>query len=159
MAISKSILITGCSAGGIGSALALELAKRGHHIFATARTVSKIPAELTNLSNVTVLTLDVTSTESLVGAAKIVSESGRSLDALINNAGGGYVAPVLDVDIEEAKKLYDTNVWGCIRAIQAFADLLIASRGRIINLCSIGGVLNMPWICKACHNPYHPAPC
>ncbi|KAF5015554.1 hypothetical protein F66182_13073, partial [Fusarium sp. NRRL 66182] len=44
----KSILITGCSANGIGASLALCLSahKENHHIFATARDTSKIPVEL-----------------------------------------------------------------------------------------------------------------
>jgi short-subunit dehydrogenase len=49
----KTILITGCSANSIGAALALSLAKRGHHIFATARSPAKIPSPLTTLSSST----------------------------------------------------------------------------------------------------------
>jgi NADP-dependent 3-hydroxy acid dehydrogenase YdfG len=145
---SKSVLVTGCSAGGIGSAIALVLAKEGHHIFATARNTSKISEELSTLSNVTVLSLDVTSQPSVIAAAKAVTESGHGLDVLVNNAGAGYVTPILDMDIERAQRLYDTNLWGSIRTIQAFADLLIASRGRIINISSMGCTMNMPWLCR-----------
>jgi short-subunit dehydrogenase len=52
MPATKSILITGCSAEGIGAALALVLAQRGHHACVTARNVDKIPDTLKNLSNV-----------------------------------------------------------------------------------------------------------
>lgn len=142
----KSVLITGCSAGGIGAAIAAHLAKEGHHIFVTARNTSKIPKHLSTLSNVTLLPLDVSSAESVDAAARAVAESGRGLDVLVNNAGAGYVMPILDIDIDEAKRLYDTNVWGVVRTVQAFASLLIKSRGRIVNLSSIGGALNMPWI-------------
>ena len=51
----KSILITGCSSRGIGAALALALARRSHHIFATAQNPTRIPEEISSLSNVTVL--------------------------------------------------------------------------------------------------------
>jgi len=150
----KTVLITGCSAGGIGGALALALAKQGHHIFATARNPSKIAAELTALSNVTVLTLDVTSQASVQSAAKAVTSSGRGLDVLVNNAGVGYVAPILDMDIEQVQKLYETNVWGCVRTVQAFQDLLIASRGRVVNLGTVASFVNMPWMCKSpCQTP------
>jgi NAD(P)-dependent dehydrogenase (short-subunit alcohol dehydrogenase family) len=145
----KSILVTGCSAGGIGAAIALLLARKGHHVFATARNTSKIPEELTTLSNVTVLSLDVTSMPSVTAAAKTVRESGHGLDVLVNNAGLGYVTPILDMDIERAQKLHDTNLWGSVRTIQAFKDLLIASHGRIVNIISCGAVLPLPW-----HAPY-----
>lgn len=145
----KSVLVTGCSAGGIGAAIALLLARNGHHVFATARNTSKLPEDLTTLSNVTVLSLDVTSMPSVIAAAKAVSESGRGLDVLVNNAGLGYVTPILDMDIERAQKLYDTNLWGSVRMIQAFKDLLIASHGRIVNIISCGAVVPLPW-----HAPY-----
>lgn len=145
----KSILVTGCSAGGIGAAIALLLARKGHHVFATARNTSKLSEELTTLSNVTVLSLDVTSMSSVMAAAKAVSESGRGLDVLVNNAGLGYITPILDMDIEQAQKLYDTNLWGSVRMIQACKDLLIASHGRIVNIISCGAVVPLPW-----HAPY-----
>ena len=81
----KTVLITGCSAGGIRGALALALAKQGHHVLATARNPFKIAAELAVLSSVTVMTLDVTSKASVQPAAKAVTSSGRGLDVLVNN--------------------------------------------------------------------------
>lgn len=142
----KSVLVTGCSAGGIGGAIALNLATSGHHVFATARNTAKIAPELSSLPNVTVIQMDVTSSASVTEAAKIVTESGRGLDALVNNAGGGYGAPILDMDIDKAKRLHEVNVWGVVRCVKAFSDLLIESRGRIVNMSSVGAVVNMPWI-------------
>ncbi|KAI1121119.1 dehydrogenase with different specificitie [Nemania abortiva] len=144
--VPKTILVTGCSDGGIGAAIALALAKRGHHVFATARTVSKIPATLSELDNVTTLHLDVTSSESVTQAAEAVAASGRALDVLLNNAGAAYAMPVLDIDIARAQRLYDVNLWGPIRTVQAFASLLIASHGRIVNMSTVGAVINTPWI-------------
>lgn len=147
MSSSKKILVTGCSSKGIGAELALEIAKRGHTVFATARNPAKIPSELTNLSNVHVLTLDVTSAASVEDAVAAVKKHGEGcLDVLVNNAGRGYTMPLLDVDIEEAKTLHDANVWGCLRATQGFADLLIASKGRVVMMSSVGGATNTPWI-------------
>ncbi|CAJ2510214.1 Uu.00g061140.m01.CDS01 [Anthostomella pinea] len=142
----KTILVTGCSAGGIGAAICGALATRGHHVFVTARDTSKVPESLSALSNVTVLRLDVCWTESVSETAKLVAESGRGLDVLVNNAGAGYAMPLLDVDIERAQRLYDLNVWGPIRAVQAFSKLLIASRGRVVNISTVGAVVNTPWI-------------
>ncbi|KAI1411985.1 oxidoreductase [Hypoxylon sp. FL1857] len=147
---SKTILVTGCSAGGIGAAVAFALVKRNHHVFATARNTSKIPQSLSDSPNVTVLQLDVSSPPSIAEAVKIVAESGRGLDVLFNNAGAGYAMPILDIDVQRAQQVYDTNVWGPIRTIQAFSQLLIASRGRIVNLSTCGAVMNTPWIGAYC---------
>ncbi|KFA71215.1 hypothetical protein S40288_03873 [Stachybotrys chartarum IBT 40288] len=133
MPTPKSILLTGRSADGIGAAMALVLAQRGHHIFATARNPAKIPEALRSSANVTVLSLDVADLASVAAAAVAVADFGHGLDVLVNNAGIEYVQPVLDIDIVVAQQLMDVNLWGPIRMIQAFADLLIASRGRVVN--------------------------
>ena len=142
----KTILITGCSAGGIGAALAHTLASQGHNVYATARNTSKIPTELSKLANVMTLQLDVTSTSSVTEAAKAVAADRKGLDVLDNNAGAGFTMPLLDVDIARAQQVHDTNLWGMLRAVQAFADLLIASQGRVVNISSVGAVVNTPWI-------------
>jgi NAD(P)-dependent dehydrogenase (short-subunit alcohol dehydrogenase family) len=147
--MSKSILITGCSAGGIGASLALSLSQRkeNHHIFATVRNTSKIPKELHNRPNVTILALDVASSSSVTEAAKLVRASGHGLDVLINNAGLPFSMPLLDVNLEDAQKVYDVNLWGVVRMIQAFADMIIERKGRIVNVGSIGGMVHLPWNC------------
>jgi NADP-dependent 3-hydroxy acid dehydrogenase YdfG len=53
--------------------------------------------------------------------------------------------PLLDSNIADVKRVYDTNVIGTILAIQAFAPLLIAAKGTIINIGSIAGVAPLPW--------------
>lgn len=155
MSARKSILITGCSDGGIGAALALTLAQRGHHVFATSRNVDTIPDTLKSSVNVTVLPLDVADAASATAAARAVAESGHGLDVLVNNAGVGYVRPVLDIDIGAAQRLFDVNLWGPLRMIQAFADLLVASRGRIVNVSTSASVVYSPWVCKF-HTPQQP---
>lgn len=145
----KTVLITGCSAGGIGASLAHSLAKRDHHVFVTARNVSKIADDLSSLPNVTTLALDITSKESIAEAADAVKKSGRGLDILINNAGGGYAMPILDIDVDKAKDLYELNVWAQIRMIQGFADQIIERRGRIVNISTCAVPMHTPWICTS----------
>jgi 1-acylglycerone phosphate reductase len=82
----KTILITGCSAGGIGDGLAQAFHQRGQKVIATARSLSKI-RHLKELG-ITVLALDVTIEASLKEAAENVSAiTGGRLDILVNNAG------------------------------------------------------------------------
>jgi NAD(P)-dependent dehydrogenase (short-subunit alcohol dehydrogenase family) len=143
---TDSVLVTGCTAGGIGAALCHEFQRRGLHVFATARTPSKV-GDLQKLSNVTVLALDVTSASSIAEAAKAVeSKTGGRLKYLVNNSGLQYVMPTLDLDIEEAKRMYDVNVWGVIAMVQAFAPLVIAAKGSIVNIASIAGHLYPPYM-------------
>jgi len=52
--------------------------------------------------------------------------------------------PVLDIDIDVAKKVYDVNVFGVIRTTQAFSSLVIAAEGTIVIIGSIAGI--MPYV-------------
>src|SRR5689334_19116704 len=114
----KSVLITGCSAGGIGGGLAEAFHENGYYVFATARTPSKISQSLAEASNVTVLTLDVLSSESIAAAVESVTRvTGGKLDVLVNNSGRLMVMPALDTSIEEGKRLFDTNYWAVLAMI------------------------------------------
>lgn len=142
----KSVLITGCSAGGIGFALAAAFQQRGLHVFATARTLSKM-VDLEKLPNITLLSLDVTSSSSIAGAVNAVqAQTGGTLDYLVNNAGGGFIMPVLDTDIDEGRRLFEVNVFGVLAVTQAFAPLIIAAKGTVVNNSSIAGCIDAPYL-------------
>lgn len=148
MSTPKTVLITGCSAGGIGFALAEEFQSRGCHVFATARSLAKMEA-LSKLPNVTLLPLDVCSQASIEAAVSAVSaQTGGTLDYLINNAGAVYVMPILDSDMQKAKSLFDVNLWGVIAVTQAFAPLVIASQGAIVNISSLAALMYTPYYGK-----------
>lgn len=141
----KSVLITGCSAGGIGPALAQAFHQKGYHVFATARSPSKIPSSLSSASDVTVLKLDVLSSESIAAAVKSVSQqTGGRLDVLVNNSGTNIIMPALDVDIGEARELFELNFWAPLAMMRAFAPLLIEARGCLVNNTSASAVSPMP---------------
>ncbi|EXJ73923.1 uncharacterized protein A1O5_02217 [Cladophialophora psammophila CBS 110553] len=141
----KTVLITGCSAGGIGWAMAKIFHERGFHVFATVRDRSKA-ADLSELSNVDVLELDVTIAETISQCKDTVAKrTGGKLDILVNNAGVESVCPLLEVDVVEAKRQYDVNVWGPLAMVQAFAPLLIEAKGVVSNHSSVDAVLSMVW--------------
>ncbi|KAJ5304897.1 U2 snRNP component prp10 [Penicillium atrosanguineum] len=134
-----SVLITGCSDGGIGSGLALVFQERGYHVFATVRDPEKASA-LKNLPNVTLLTLEVTHLSDILAAKHIVSvQTGGILSYLINNAGRNHFMPLLDEDIDTAKEIFNINVWGPLAMTQAFAPLLMKANGTLVNITSIAG--------------------
>jgi 1-acylglycerone phosphate reductase len=87
----KSVLITGCSAGGIGSALAEIFHHHGWLVFATARDLNK--AQHLKALGCEIILLDVMNDETIQAAVKVVqNKGGGKLDMLINNAGLGIKA-------------------------------------------------------------------
>ena len=145
----KTVLITGCSPGGIGWSMAKTFHQRGFYVFATARNPSK-SAELAELSDIEILELDVTVPKTIARCKEMVAKrTGGRLDVLVNNAGVEFNSPLLDTDVAEAKKLYDVNVWGPLAMVQAFAPLLIEAKGVVFNQSSIDGALNMVWAGKS----------
>ncbi|KAJ5987852.1 hypothetical protein N7481_003062 [Penicillium waksmanii] len=137
----RSILITGCSQGSAGNALALEFASKGFRVFATARSLKA----LANLQgdNIETLTLDVTDASSIKAlAAQISSRTGGSLDMLFNNAGTLYEAPAIEADPARVRALFNTNVFGLMEVTTAFTPLLLASVSSsfspiIVNVASV----------------------
>jgi 1-acylglycerone phosphate reductase len=144
----KHALVTGCSRGGIGFALCHALSTKGIHVFATARTLSRM-TELQDLPNVTLLALDVTNKASIAAAVEAVrKETGGTLDYLFNNAGMSQAMPLLDADLDEGRAMFEVNVWGAVAMVQAFAPLLIAAQGTVVNLASLVVSLHTLWTCE-----------
>ena len=142
----KSVLITGCSAGGIGSALVEAFQKKGFHVFATARSTSKMEP-LAALDNVTLLQLDVTSRESIEEAVSVVKkQTGGTLDVLVNNSGAAYSVPALDADLQATRDMFEVNFFGTVLPTQLFAPLVIAAKGSIVNICSTAAHAHPPWM-------------
>ncbi|KAI4860415.1 putative short-chain dehydrogenase/reductase [Hypoxylon rubiginosum] len=147
----KTVLITGCGPGGIGSALATEFHTRGHRVFATDVSSSHL-AHLEDRGMET-LALDVTSQPSVEAAAVTVSErTGGRLDILVNNAGVLHAMPFADADVAAARRLFDVNVLGVIAVTQAFLpQLLAAARDRaggdaiVANVCSVNSEIRPPF--------------
>jgi 1-acylglycerone phosphate reductase len=135
----RTVLITGCSDGGLGAALAIAFHKAGLHVYATARNPSKM-TQLVSLG-IETFTLDVLSDSSIAACVSKLSD----LDILANNAGATYTMPVSDLSIPEAKKLFDLNVWSYLAVTQAFLPLLLKSKGMIVNQTSVASVVTIPF--------------
>ncbi|KAL7266361.1 NADPH-dependent 1-acyl dihydroxyacetone phosphate reductase [Rhizina undulata] len=146
----KTVLITGAGVGGIGGALAKEFHLKGYRVFATARRIETI-APLAEEFGIETLPLDVTSQESVDAAKKeIVAATGGKLDVLVNNAGISYTMPATDLEIDTVKELFDVNVFGVMRMVKAFADVLVEARGVIANVGSIASI--MPFVFGSSYN-------
>lgn len=141
----KWALITGVSEGGLGDALAKELLAKQFNIIATGPTMSQLDY-LAESAHIHRLVLDVTSKESILAAAEPVrSLTSGYLNILINNAGYGYMTPVLDANIDAITRNFSVNVFGLIAVTQAFFPMLQKAQGIIVNQASIAG---LPGICQ-----------
>lgn len=107
------VLVTGCSEGGIGHAMARAFAAAGCAVVATARSRGSMRG-LDGDPRFLLLELDVRSDESARAAvAGALREHGR-IDVLVNNAGVHLVAPLAEVPMESFHQVFDTNVYGRI---------------------------------------------
>jgi 1-acylglycerone phosphate reductase len=141
----KPVLITGCSDGGIGSALALTFAQRGFLVFASARNVSSM-TKLENLPNVRLLTLDVTKMEDMHTVTTFVKkETDDTLYFFVNNAAQTRYMPLLhDEDgFKQAKEIFELYLYSHMRIVQASVPLFIQAKGRAVYVSSASGYLNI----------------
>ncbi len=136
----KAVLVTGASTG-IGRKITERLAAAGFFVFAGARKEADLK-ELDAIDNVDGVRLDVTKPEEIAAAVETVRKSGRGLYAVVNNAGVAIVGPALQTSDEDFDFIFEVNVYGPFRVTKAFAPLVIESRGRIVNIGSISGILS-----------------
>ena len=133
---TQRALITGCSTG-IGRATALELHARGYEVIATARR----PESIEDLEVSGRIALDVDSDESVAAA---VAEAGP-IDVLVNNAGFGVEGPIETVPLDEVRRMFETNVFGSARMIQAcLPGMRERGSGTIVNVTSTAAIAAPP---------------
>lgn len=139
-------LVTGCSEGGIGHALAMELAARGYQVIASSRSASTIAKSLKELPNVEVMDLDVCSLVSISHAVSSILQKHGRIDILINNAGVPCNTPTAETPLSLLESTFKTNVFGPIALIEAVVPCMVQARqGKIVNIGSIGGFVAGPW--------------
>ncbi|KAM0246502.1 hypothetical protein ACHAQJ_010184 [Trichoderma viride] len=134
MAAKRTVLISGCSDGSLGSELARAFHRNGWRTFASARNLAKL--KQCETAGLELVQLDTTSDESVAACVARVSElTGGSLDVLVNNAGAGYSMPVMDLDIAQTRQLFELNVFSLITVTRAFFPLLVksSSGGLVVN--------------------------
>jgi len=138
----RVVLLTGASSG-IGQATAELLAARGHRVFGGARSASTTRL----LAGVEPVTLDVREEASVKACVEEVRSRADRIDVLINNAGINLVGAVEETSIGQAQALFDTNVIGVLRMIQAvLPGMRGQGAGLIVNISSILGLIPAPFM-------------
>jgi len=163
---NMAVVITGCSTG-FGRTLTLNLSSRGIVVFAGVRKqqdAESLKGEAKCPDNVIPFIGDVTNVDQLQQAAEMVrnelTQSGKQLLGLINNAGFGYYGPVEVSSVSKTRQMFEVNVFGLIQASQAFIPLLrefgskTPLRARIINISSGAGLVTIPHAGAYCASKY-----
>lgn len=138
----KTALVTGASAG-IGEATVKLLLQRGYKVYAAARRIEKM-AELKEAGAI-LIDLDVTNTSSIEQAIQQINAESGGVDVLINNAGYGSLGSIEEVDLDEARRQFEVNVFGLAKLIQQVTPYMREKRaGKIVNISSVGGKIYEP---------------
>ena len=135
--------ITGCSTG-FGRELATQALERGYRVVVTARKPDEVEA-LAAKGEALVLKLDVTDQNQIDTAIKAAEKQFGGIDVLVNNAGIGYFAAVEESEEKEVRRMFEINVFGMGRVIQAaLPGMRRRRKGFIVNISSVAGLRSFP---------------
>jgi len=138
-----SWLITGIG-GGLGRALAEAALARGDTVVGTTRKDSDSAFEALAPGRAHALSVDLTDEASVKAAVAKAEEITGGIDRLVNNAGYGLIGAIEEVSIEEAKALFDVNLFAPLRMLRAVLPYMRARRaGHVVNITSVSG--HAPW--------------
>ena len=144
-------LVTGSSTG-IGFETSLLLARNGFYTYATMRDIRKSDniEKIANNENLPlkVLSMDVDNDDSVRNAIHKIIDEKKKIDILVNNAGYGLFGALEEISIDEAKKQFETNLFGAMRTIkETLPTMRKQKNGIIINVTSLAGVVGIPAEC------------
>ena len=140
----RAVLVTGASSG-IGRKVTEYLASHGYFVYAGARAPADLDA-LNKIANVQSIRLDVTSASDIAAAVAIITNAKRGLYGVVNNAGVLVVAPLIELEDKDLDYILGVNLYGPFRITKAFAPLIIESRGRVVNISSLNGIVASPML-------------
>ncbi|SEP74865.1 SDR family NAD(P)-dependent oxidoreductase [Flavobacterium urocaniciphilum] len=139
----KTVLITGAG-GGIGKQTAIYFAKNNWNVLATSLHLDHTK-DIKHLPNIYCYELDVTCSESITNASKIILENHPKIDTIINNAGIGYRSFVELSEDEKIDDIVKVNWLGVVKMCRAFIPVFRQQNfGQFINITSVAGLVNLP---------------
>ena len=146
----NTVLITGTSSG-IGLHTAVAAAKAGWQVVATMRDTTrsealrKAAADAGVSELVQVKRLDVVDAASVASCLdEVIAEHGR-LDAVVNNAGAGHVSTLEQGSLDDVRATMEVNFFGVVAVSKAAMPHLRASKGHLLTVTSVGGVVGQPF--------------
>ncbi|XP_005345797.1 estradiol 17-beta-dehydrogenase 2 [Microtus ochrogaster] len=151
----KAVLVTGADSG-FGHALAKHLDKLGFRVFAGVLDAKGSGAEelrKTCSEHLLVLQMDVTKLEEIKDVYSKVTEKtkDKGLWAVVNNAGiFQYPIDAEIIPMAQYRKCMAVNFFGAVEVTKMFLPLLRRSKGRLVNMCSMGAEVPMKWLAAYC---------
>jgi NAD(P)-dependent dehydrogenase (short-subunit alcohol dehydrogenase family) len=143
MPTSGTVVITGASTG-IGRATAVRLARAGFDVLAGVRREEDGAALHADDGRIEPVLVDVTDAGQIAALGERVA--GAPLAGLVNNAGIAVAGPLEGIPLDEMRRQYEVNVFGLLAVTQALLEPIRAGHGRIVNIGSIGGRINTPFV-------------
>ena len=145
----KSVIVTGASSG-IGRALALRLADEGAWLALAARDTQRLGSLLEECqergNRVIAIPTDVADESRCSALIRCTQEAYGRIDTLVNNAGIDVVSKLEDLpDLRLFKQVVDVNFYGTVHCSYHALPYLKETRGRIVNISSLGGMLAIPY--------------
>jgi uncharacterized protein len=143
-AAKGTALVTG-SSSGIGAVYADRLAKRGYDLILVARNEIRLKELASRLSketgrSITTLVVDLNDKGTLAKVEAVLKDD-PTITMLVNNAGVGSVAPLLQANVDKMEEMIDLNITALTRLTYAAAPAFVSrGKGTIINISSIVGV-------------------
>ena len=148
--MSKTIFITGTSTG-FGKLMVKTLSNAGHTVIAGMRNPTgknaAAAAELSQLPNIEVVDIDITSDESVTKAFEQVLNDHKSIDVLVNNAGVTGFGLLEGYSLEQVQKMFNTNFYGVLRTYKAVLPAMRKNKsGLIINITTGASAHTLPFM-------------
>lgn len=145
--MNKTVVITGASSG-IGRSCVERMQGAGWQVFATLRKpADRETLQTAGLGGVVPVLMDVSNQSSIAAAAAEIGShlNGQGLDGLVNVAGIGMVRPLEYATMSDVREIFEINFFGQLATIQALSRYLRQSRGRIVNVTTVGVNLAIPF--------------
>ena len=142
---NKIVVITGASSG-IGKALAEEYASKGWKLVLAARRIDRLKELEIKFKNVEIFSVktDVTIESDCKNLIEKAIQKFGKIDVLINNAGISMRAATTEVDMNVLRKVMDVNFWGTVYCTKFALPYLLASKGSLVGVMSVGGYVGLP---------------